>query len=113
MFINNECVKEFLEKKWNQYFKSSFYYNVDTINGVPRDIYREFLTFLKKNFKQDILFDFLYDEYEKNVLKKHIKLYLNKTDFERHLLDFDLKTYVVMDDNYRFNKYVYFYSKIK
>lgn len=113
MFSNDDYVKEFLEKKWNQYFRGSFYYKAETINGVPREIYREFLTYLKKHFKQDVLFDFLYDEYEKYIQSKNIKMYLNKYNFERHLLDFNLKTYVVMDDNYQFSKYVCFTLTVK
>lgn len=116
MFINDEYIIEHLKKKWNWYFRSSFFYGLEFINEVPRDIYKDFMTFLKDNFKQDILFDYLYSEYEKYIFKKYKeteKQYLSKSDFEAHLLDVDLKTYTFMDDNYERNKCVYFDNNSK
>lgn len=116
MFINDEYITEHLKNKWNWYFGSSFFYGFEFINEVPRDIYKDFMTFLKDNFKQDILFDYLYSEYEKYIFKKYKeakKQHLSKSDFEAHLLDVDLKTYTIMDDNYERNKYVYFDNNLK
>lgn len=115
MFVDDNYIKNYLNEKWNGYFRSSFYKNMD-INNLPYEVYKDFLTFLKKNFKQDILFEYLYSEYIeyiKKISKNQPRQYLSKKGFEKNLLDIGLNTYVIMEDDYEVNKYVCFENKFK
>ncbi len=115
MFIDDEHIKNYLEQLWNKYVRSSYYYNSYYIFEIPKNVFYDFLSFIKKRFKQDILFEYLYDEYENFIKTKYKEEYslLNKTEFEKQLSNLGMKTYIVMDENYEQNKYICFENNLK
>ena len=115
MFVDDEHIKNYLEQLWNKYVRSSYYYNSYYIFEIPKNVFYDYLSFMKKRFKQDVLFEYLYNEYEKFIKEKYkVEDYsiLDKNDFEKHLSDIGMKTYIVMDDNYEENKYICFCADI-
>lgn len=112
MIIDENFINEHLNQKFNWYFNSRFYYGKNDINGISTKIYKDYLIYVKDNFKQDILFDSFYKKYVDYILlKKNGSDYLDVKTFEKHLKDVDIKTYVSMDDNYILYKYICFNEK--
>lgn len=109
--MNYDIATEHLKNKWNDYFvTTNFYSRQQYINGIPTKVFKEFLDFLVKNFKQDILFDYLYYKYleyieESYTKTNEVKVYLKEKGFEKHLRDLDIYTYVVIDEDYNVRKY--------
>lgn len=111
MFTSNENAINYLKNKWKQYFGAgNVFLGRDYINGIPIDVYKTYLEFLICRFRQDGSFEYLYNDYRNYAFNKNNNGksfgFLSKKEFENHLLDFDIKTYTVMDENYVFNKYV-------
>ena len=113
--MKNEEVKKVLKDKWNWYFGRDHILNgVSNLNGIPTDVYREYLEFLIIMFRQDVMFDYLYKKYEKYIKNNtNNNYYLNEKSFEKHLSDFGLKTYLIMDEKYNLSKYVCYEPYIK
>ena len=116
MIITQEYIKDYLNQQWNKYFRSSVFYGVGLINNVPTEIYRDYLTYIKNNFIQDIQFEYFYKGYVIFISNKYKNCninYLNEKSFEKHLQDVKLKTYVIMEDDYNVCKYICFDNYLK
>ena len=108
----------FLKEKWYWYFSDkSLYKKLDVLYDVPKVVFQDFLEFLIETYREDVEFNYLYDEYLIYVCSKKDdgfeKQYLSKKVFEKFLFIVDLKTYISTNDDYESCKYVCFNSNLE
>ena len=95
------------KKQW--YFTpSGWFRDSSEIDGLPREIYKEYLDFCIESYIDDIDLDYFYNLYVKYIQKNQYngKKYLSEKGFKNHLKSLGLKTYSLIDSESMMKEYV-------